>query len=75
MRALPLHVLAGNGPALLERGWMGEIKLDWKLLHLKSKDDLQKVLNRHQAVFSPGLGRMKNIKARVTLQTGWQPRF
>lgn len=67
MRALPLHILARNGPALLGRDWLEEIKLDWKLLHLETKDDLQKLLNWYQSIFSPGLGNMKNIKARVTL--------
>jgi hypothetical protein len=74
-RALPLHVLAGNGTALLGRDWLREINFQCQLLQLKTMNDLHKILRQYETVFSPGLGRMRNIKARITLQAGHQPRF
>ena len=74
-KALPLHVLAGKGPALLGRDWLKEITLQGQLLQLRAKDDLGKLLRQYETVLSPGLGRMKNIKARITLQAEHRPRF
>ena len=75
-KVLPLYVLKSKGPCLFGRDWMAQIRLDWPLLHMKTRPrNLTEVLGQHAAVFSEGLGRLKNIKAQIHLKEGAQPRF
>ena len=57
---LSLLVVAGNGPSLLGRDWLSQIKLDCKQLHqlnhLKATPACQQVLDKHTAVFQDELG-------------------
>lgn len=75
VKRLPLYVVKGAGPALFGRDWLDKIRLQWPLLHVETKQSLKEVLERHTDVFSPGLGRLKGIQARIALKRGSQPRF
>ena len=44
------------------------------LLHIGTKQSLQEILDSH-AVFSTGLGKMKDIKAWISLKDDYKPRF
>ena len=75
VKRLSLYILEGTGPALFGRDWLKEIRLHWPLLHLETRKNLEEVLERHVEVFSPGLGRLKGLKAKIALKHDAQPRF
>ncbi|PFX13078.1 hypothetical protein AWC38_SpisGene22871 [Stylophora pistillata] len=55
-----------------------EIHLDRPLLRLETSDTiptLEDVLSKHGGVFSEGLGKMKNIQARIQVKEDARPRF
>ena len=56
-KCLPLLVVGGNGPSLLGRNWLAELKLEWQELYVL--DNLQTILNRHKTVFSSELWEAK----------------
>ena len=76
---LPLLVVAGKGPSLLGRDWLLSIRLDWQGLHrlqpAPPTESLHVVLDKHLAVFTNELGRMKGVKATLYLKSDAQPRF
>lgn len=56
-RRLPLLVTKGNGPSLLGRDWLTELRLDWKnTYYVRESPALAAVLNDHRAIFKNGLG-------------------
>ena len=56
-KVLPLIVVDGDGPPLLGRNWLKQLKLNWISIFLLSKiETLSGVLKRHKTVFSEGLG-------------------
>ena len=73
---VPRHVLPASGQPLFGRNWLRKIKLNWSLFKLENAvDDLVKeVLQRHEAVFSPELGQLKSIKAKIAVKAGSTPR-
>ena len=56
--SLPLLVVSGEGPALLGRNWLEEIKLNWpRIKQLTSHDKrLGEILQKHAQLFGKGLG-------------------
>ena len=50
-----LMVVKGDGPSLMDRGLLQQIRLDWHSLHQVQsnlKSSLEALLTKHQAVFS-----------------------
>ena len=50
-----LIVVKGDGPSLMDRGLLQQIRLDWHSLHQVQsnlKSSLEALLTKHQAVFS-----------------------
>ena len=77
-KELPIYVMKNDGPTLFGREWLESIQLNWPLLQLETSDTtpaLDEILNKHAGVFSEGLGKMKNIQARIHLKESAQPRF
>ncbi|XP_052259085.1 uncharacterized protein K02A2.6-like [Dreissena polymorpha] len=81
-RTMRLCVVKGDGPALFGRDWLSHIKLDWDtLFNVNSvtteglKVRLNSILDKHKDVFSDGIGQVKGIKARLTLNENAQPKF
>ena len=73
---LPLVVVDGDGPPLLGRNWLEQLKLNWSsIFHVSKADTLSDVLNRHKNVFNKGLGTIKGFKADIKLQDGAKPVF
>jgi len=67
-----------EGPTLFGREWLESIHLNWPLLRLETSDTipaLEEVLSNHASVFSQGLGKMKNIQARIQIKGNARPRF
>lgn len=84
---LELYVLKTAGPALLGREWLRKIHLDWhsiKALNistgLKSSNScsdqrLSQLLKANAQVFEKGIGKLKNIQAKIELDKDATPRF
>ena len=75
-RRLPLLVTKGNGPNLLGRDWLTELRLDWKnTYHVRESPALAVVLNDHQAVFKNELGTITCAKAEIHVDLQVAPSF
>ena len=77
---LPLIVTPGNTPNLLGRNWLKQVKLNWaEMFDVKKVDDvpigLDKLLEKHSVVFEKGLGTFKDVKVKIELQEGAQPKY
>ena len=62
---LDLLVVAGSGPSLMERVWLGELKPDIKIHRSAIAGSLQKLLIQHAELFSNELGLIKGLKAKI----------
>ena len=74
---LPLLVVKGDGPALLGRNWLEEIKLNWKTIkHLtQHKKQLDEILRNHTELFEEGLGTLKGTTAKIHVDPMATPIF
>ena len=73
---LLLIMTTGNGPPLLGRDWLAALQLDWKsIFSVGSPLSLEKVLEKHSAVFSGGLGELHDMKAKIFIDKAECPRF
>ena len=74
---LPLLVVPGDGPTLLGRNWLEKIKLNWSDIKLLNSDfsTLEQVLERHTAVFTTNIGKLKDITAKIQVSPEASPRF
>ena len=75
-------IVAGNGPNLLGRDWLEQIRLDWSTIfhmHMASEINppsaLQSVLAKYPDVFMEGLGTQKGVKAKIYVDQGAQPKY
>ncbi|KAL9978763.1 hypothetical protein ACROYT_G016318 [Oculina patagonica] len=65
---LPLIVVDGDGPPLLGRNWLEQLKLNWSsIFHVSKADTLSDVLNRHKNVFDKGLGTINHQRFKTEL--------
>ena len=75
-KTLPLLVVAGEGPSLIGRNWLTELKLDWHELHqMYQKRDLQIILDSHKAVFKEELGKAVGVTATLHVSDNAKPYF
>ena len=75
-KTLPLLVVAGEGPSLIGRNWLTELKLDWHELHqMYQQKDLQMILNSHKAVFKEELGKAVGVTATLHVSDNAKPYF
>lgn len=75
---LNLLVVKGSGPSLLGRDWLQYIQLDWAQLNkvqTEHASKLEKLLNAHTALFTPGLGKIEGVKAKLYLKKNAKPKF
>jgi hypothetical protein len=78
---LILYVVDGKDcPPLLGRDWLREIRLDWRTVKLLSstvsvEQKLEHILQKNGDLFKEELGTMKNIKAKVNLKEGQEPKY
>ena len=73
---LPLLVVAGTGPNLIGRNWLAELRLDWREINAISEcHSLTPILDRNEAVFQPGLGLVKDVQAKLYVDTNARPLF
>ena len=79
---LPLMIVPGDGPSLLGRNWLNDIKLDWHSLFRTSEENcpeimrkLDIILDQNKNIFQPGLGKMKNTKIKIELKPDVKPKY
>ena len=72
---LPLLVVAGEGPCLMGRDWLMEIRLDWREIHTVQGRTLARVLDGHRLLFEPRLGTLQGYAAKIHVDPEAQPRF
>ena len=78
-----LVVVKQNGPVLFGRDGLSHFKVNWqevkvmKLQQATQNSDavLQSILNKYQAVFGPGIGKLEGITAILYLEDNVQPKF
>ena len=69
-KQLQLLVVGGNGPSLLGRDWLSQIRLNWEELHHidQPKLSLAIILDKHSKVFSKvfskELGMVRGVTAK-----------
>ena len=77
-RELYVQVVAGNGPDLMGRDWLSELKVTLKVGEVNTVEggnSLQTVLERHSAVFEKGLGCLKGMTAKLNVDNNATPKF
>ena len=73
---LPLTVVAGSGPSLLDRDWLLHVTLDWKALYnVEMSPTLTDLLDCHKALFCDELGTLKSTSAKLHVDPQSHPRF
>lgn len=75
-KTLPLIITKGQGPSLLGRNWLGELRIDWKSTYkIYDTERLSSVLRKHQAVFENELGTITSTKAALQIDPQVPPQF
>ena len=69
---LPLLIVKGEGPSLLGRNWLEEIKLNWYEIVWLQNAALNDLLEKHRTVFGSDLG---TAKAKIIVESNASPRF
>ena len=72
---LPLVVVAGEGPCLMGRDWLQQLRLDWPIICTIQFSPLQEVLQRRTSVFREELGTLKDYKAVIRVDPSVPPKF
>ena len=76
--AVEILVVQGDGPSLLGRDILDEIRLDWTdIYRLQSQPTqaLDAILDRHQALFGQELGKITGVKATIYIKANEKPHF
>ena len=69
-------IIVGDGRTLLGRDWLAKLKLAWKnIFYMHAQEPLADVLERHEAVVRPGLGKIKGVQAKLHLNPEARPHF
>jgi hypothetical protein len=73
---LPLLVVGGDGPSLLGRNWLSEIRLEWeKIFSIRTQQGLQSILEQHKDVFKSELGTLNGVEAKIHIDPQAKPIF
>ena len=72
-------MVKGNGPCLLGRDWLQDIKLDWGSIKAvyttKGQSKVEALIQKYPKVFQEGLGTMKSFRAHLQLKSDVKPKF
>lgn len=74
---LPLLVVNGEGPALLGRNWLEEIRLNWPMIKKLTpvNGQLHKVIQSYPQLFQEGLGTLNGATAKIHVNPSATPVF
>ena len=66
-RKLSVLVVKGQGPCLLGRNWMSELKLNWKVIgQVEAREDIQFVIDKYSEVFEERIGHTERSNCKDT---------
>lgn len=77
-KQLPLVVCSGQGPPLLGRDWLFEMKLNWqqlKRLHQPQDTAKDDMMSKYASLFDGSLGTVKGVTAKLKVRDGATPKF
>ena len=75
-QTLPLIVTEGDGPSLIGRNWLSTLRLDWQvILAVEQNLSLKQVLDKHCDIFKEGLGKLRDVEAKIYVEQNERPRF
>lgn len=75
---LPLIVVSGDGPSLLSRNWLCQLKLDWQEIHHCrgiADTGLSQLLTDYTEVFKEELGEFKATKVKIHIDSRATQKF
>ena len=59
-----------DGPSLIGRNWLTQLRLDWKAVHAISLNhSFESILEQNKEIFQQGLGKIKGIEAKLHVDT------
>ena len=73
-----LTVVAGEGPSLLGRDWLKQLRLDWREVHAltkHAKGSLDDLLDKYGDIFGDELGTIRSFCAELNTDTTVKPKF
>ena len=77
-KKLPLLVCGGQGPPLLGRDWLYDLKLNWhqlKQLHTLKNSSTDDVKAKYASLFDGTLGTVKGVTAKLKVKADATPKF
>ena len=77
-RTLSLFVVNTDGPTLLGRDWMRQLKLDWSMVNhvlMEKKGRLEALMRKYEELFKPAMGAIQGVKAKLTVKADAHPKF
>lgn len=78
-KQLNLYVVEnGDSKPLFGREWLHELQLDWvtiKALKVQSLKQVEDLKSKYKEVFTPELGKLKDVKAKLHLKENTTPKF
>ena len=73
---LTIHVVEGGGPDLIGRDWLSHYNITFDVIdQVEQPPTLQKILDKHAAVFDGNLGCMKDVEVTLQVKTEVKPKF
>ena len=74
-RTLSLFVVNTDGPTLLGRDWMRQLKLDWSMVNqvsMEKKGRLETIMRKYDDL---SMGTIQGFKAKLTVKADAHPKF
>ena len=74
---LPLLVVVGNGPTLLGRNWLSEIKLNWHMIKqiAPTTSKIDHLVSKYSELFDESLDTLKGTTAKIHFDSSAAPVF
>ena len=72
---LPIVVVKGNTPTLVDRNWLEYLKLDWHRLFKIYSPELKDLIAQYSDVFRPELGKFTDCELSLLVEDSVHPRF
>ena len=72
---LPLVIVKGEGPTLLGRNWLSQIRLNWNKIHYTTSPGLHELLAKYPEVYQEGLRSLKGYEAKINVDPNATPCF
>ena len=75
-RKLSVLVVKGQGPCLLGRNWMSELKLNFKVIgRVEAREDIHVMIDKYSEVFEGGLCMLRVVTAKIHIDPQATSRF